>query len=146
MTKYRVLILIAISFALIGCATTGKNNGCVSNKECGVGFSCRTLAVQAFPASVCKPIGWTQPNQKETISTDAPPIPESLRYLDQPKTKEVTDLNQLTPDNPSTLTNKPIKSSSGVNLEPFKTQCKQLGFKIGTTDFGNCVLELNDAK
>ena len=33
-----------------------------------------------------------------------------------------------------------------LSLEGFKTQCKQLGFKVGTPDFGNCVLELNDAK
>ena len=34
----------------------------------------------------------------------------------------------------------------GVNLEEFKTQCELLGFKADSTDFGNCVLELNGAK
>jgi hypothetical protein len=33
-----------------------------------------------------------------------------------------------------------------VPLDKFKAQCKELGFKVGTQDFGNCVLELNDAK
>jgi len=33
-----------------------------------------------------------------------------------------------------------------VPLDAFKTQCKELGFKIGSTDFGNCVLQLNEAK
>jgi len=38
-----------------------------------------------------------------------------------------------------------IKSTS-VNLEEFKAECQVLGFKVGTTAFGNCVLELNEAK
>lgn len=33
-----------------------------------------------------------------------------------------------------------------LSLQEFKTQCKELGFKVGTPDFGNCVLELNDSK
>jgi hypothetical protein len=44
-------------------------------------------------------------------------------------------------------------SGIGGNFEPeyaplsgFKAQCKVLGFKEGTQDFGNCVLELNEAK
>jgi hypothetical protein len=43
-------------------------------------------------------------------------------------------------------TQKPLSSSKPINLENFKAQCKELGFKVGTQDFGNCVLELNDAK
>ena len=38
------------------------------------------------------------------------------------------------------------KESLGVPLNDFKIQCKELGFKEGTTDFGNCVLQLNDKK
>ena len=38
------------------------------------------------------------------------------------------------------------KKTTSVNLVEFKVQCKELGFKAGTQDFGNCVLELNDAK
>lgn len=37
----------------------------------------------------------------------------------------------------------PIKP---LSLEGFKAQCKELGFKKGTQDYGNCVLELNEAK
>ena len=33
-----------------------------------------------------------------------------------------------------------------LSLEEFKTQCKVLGFKEGSQDFGNCVLELNESK
>lgn len=33
-----------------------------------------------------------------------------------------------------------------LSLQEFKTQCKELGFKVGTPDFGDCVLELNDSK
>jgi hypothetical protein len=29
-----------------------------------------------------------------------------------------------------------------VNMEKYKAQCKDLGFKLGTTDYGNCVLQL----
>jgi len=35
---------------------------------------------------------------------------------------------------------------SKVNLEEFKANCKLLGFKEKTTDFGNCVLQLNEGK
>ena len=38
------------------------------------------------------------------------------------------------------------KETQGVPLSGFKDQCKELGFKEGTQDFGNCVLELNDSK
>lgn len=38
------------------------------------------------------------------------------------------------------------KETQGVPLSGFKAQCTKLGFKVGTTDFGNCVLELNDSK
>ena len=38
------------------------------------------------------------------------------------------------------------KESLGVPLEEFKEQCKQLGFKEKSTDFGDCVLQLNNSK
>ena len=43
---------------------------------------------------------------------------------------------------PNELQIKPIS----IDLEGFKDQCKKLGFKAGTTDFGNCVLQLNEGK
>jgi hypothetical protein len=33
-----------------------------------------------------------------------------------------------------------------LHLEEFKAQCQELGFNVGTSDFGNCVLQLNAAK
>jgi hypothetical protein len=39
-----------------------------------------------------------------------------------------------------------LHPANPINLEDFKAQCKKLGFKAGTQDFGNCVLELNDSK
>jgi len=38
------------------------------------------------------------------------------------------------------------KESQGVSLNGFKSQCELLGFKLGTAAYGNCVLELNEAK
>ncbi len=38
------------------------------------------------------------------------------------------------------------RQKQGVPLDGFKAQCKELGFKVGSTDFGNCVLQLNDTK
>jgi hypothetical protein len=38
------------------------------------------------------------------------------------------------------------KESQGVPLNEFKAQCQALGFKLGSTEYGNCVLELNDEK
>ena len=38
------------------------------------------------------------------------------------------------------------KKTTSVNLDEFKAQCKALGFKAGTQDFGNCVLQLNEGK
>lgn len=46
---------------------------------------------------------------------------------------------------PLTSTQFPLTEKS-LNLEGYKTQCNNLGFKAGTQDFGNCVLELNDSK
>jgi hypothetical protein len=42
-------------------------------------------------------------------------------------------------DKSETVKNNPVSS---VNLEKFKEQCKDLGFKLGTPDYGNCVLQL----
>lgn len=36
----------------------------------------------------------------------------------------------------------PPSTNQSVNLDSFKTQCKELGFKVGTADYGNCVLQL----
>ena len=38
------------------------------------------------------------------------------------------------------------KETQGVPLNEFKAQCQALGFKVGSDDYGNCVLELNEAK
>jgi len=38
------------------------------------------------------------------------------------------------------------RQKQGVPLDGFKNQCKELGFKVGSTDFGNCVLQLNEIK
>jgi hypothetical protein len=38
------------------------------------------------------------------------------------------------------------KESLGVPLEGFKEQCKQIGFKEKSPDFGDCVLQLNNSK
>jgi len=38
------------------------------------------------------------------------------------------------------------KESQGVPLNEFKAQCQALGFKLGSKEYGNCVLELNDSK
>jgi hypothetical protein len=36
----------------------------------------------------------------------------------------------------------PPSTNQSVNLDSFKIQCKELGFKVGTADYGNCVLQL----
>ena len=46
-----------------------------------------------------------------------------------------TKQNTLVPD-----------QTTPLHLEEFKAQCQELGFKVGTSDFGNCVLQLNAAK
>ena len=38
------------------------------------------------------------------------------------------------------------KEAQGVPLNEFKAQCQELGFKLGSKEYGNCVLELNEAK
>ena len=40
----------------------------------------------------------------------------------------------------------PVTKEKPLSLEGFKTQCKELGFKVGSADYGNCVLELNETK
>ena len=46
----------------------------------------------------------------------------------------------------SPASQEPISRNQSLNLEGYKAQCNELGFKAGTQDFGNCVLELNDSK
>lgn len=46
----------------------------------------------------------------------------------------------------SPFSHEPINENKSLSLDGFKTQCQALGFKVGTTAFGNCVLELNEAK
>lgn len=49
---------------------------------------------------------------------------------------------------------RPIKESllsaererKGAPINEFMEQCRQIGFKVGSADFGNCVLELNESK
>ena len=38
------------------------------------------------------------------------------------------------------------KKTNSVNLDESKAQCNELGFKTGTTDYGNCVLKLHEMK
>lgn len=38
------------------------------------------------------------------------------------------------------------RQKQGVILDDFKIKCQSLGFKVGSKDFGDCVLELNDIK
>ena len=38
------------------------------------------------------------------------------------------------------------KHAQEVPLDEFKAQCQSLGFKLGSAEYGNCVLELNEAK
>lgn len=38
------------------------------------------------------------------------------------------------------------RQKQGVILDEFKIKCQSLGFKVGSKDFGNCVLDLNDIK
>lgn len=38
----------------------------------------------------------------------------------------------------------PEGSTKALNMEKFKSQCADLGFKPGSKDFGNCVMELMD--
>lgn len=69
--------------------------------------------------------------------------PNSFGNVCKPTESKYSD--ELTSETPQE-TQKPLSSSKPINLENFKAQCKEIGFKVGTADFGNCVLELNDAK
>jgi hypothetical protein len=74
------------------------------------------------------------------LLTDA----EMLQAL---KDYRLTGGKKLTVEQPSkTTVTEPITTSptsnQSVNLDNFKTQCKELGFKVGTADYGNCVLQL----
>ena len=45
-----------------------------------------------------------------------------------------------------TTTNFLKKEDVKISLDLFKNQCKELGFKTGSKEFGNCVLKLNEIK
>ena len=57
---------------------------------------------------------------------------------------ESTFLSEEQPYTPVTLQKAPLQVKP-LNLEEFKTQCKELGFKKGTADYGNCVLQRNES-
>jgi hypothetical protein len=80
-------------------------------------------------------------NQAMTaILTDA----EMLQAL---KDYRITGGKKIAVEQPSkTTVTEPVitppSTNQSVNLDSFKTQCKELGFKVGTADYGNCVLQL----
>ena len=92
-------------------------NECSIDSDCKSGFSCRTRLN-------------SDNNECRVISGFVPSAPIKSEATAQP-----------TP-----IKSEPTKQNQSVNLEEFKVQCKALGFKVGTTDFGNCVLQLNEAK
>lgn len=65
------------------------------------------------------------------------------------KTFRLTGDKLPAPEKPMTISpasQEPISQNQSLNLGGYKAQCKDLGFKVGTADYGNCVLQLNDAK
>lgn len=85
-------------------------------------------------------VGCDQAAQKVNLEVMA------IKKIDKPlnsKPKQIV----MPPDSNSADDNKEMpKKTTSVNLDEFKAQCTQLGFKAGTQDFGNCVLELNEGK
>jgi len=57
------------------------------------------------------------------------------------KLAEPTVINKAPVSESSSSTTTNIQAPA-VKMEKYKTQCKELGFKLGTTDYGNCVLQL----
>ena len=82
--------------------------------------------------------------------------PTKLEYTAQPIIKKSTNSDfalqsreqaVIPPASNSTVEIKEVpKKTTSVNLDEFKTQCQALGFKVGSADYGNCVLELNETK
>ena len=60
--------------------------------------------------------------------------PNYLQTMAPPASNSTADIKEMP------------KKTTSVNLDEFKAQCKALGFKAGTQDFGNCVLQLNESK
>ena len=65
---------------------------------------------------------------------------------------EVSSINYENTNSNTSFSNKqkalpiPPTTINPLNLDESKTKCKELGFKEKTPDFGNCVLQLNEAK
>ena len=68
---------------------------------------------------------------------------ENLRRIEQARLEKEAELQRMIKEKENLELK---KESLGVPLNDFKIQCKELGFKEGTTDFGNCVLQLNEGK
>ena len=87
-------------------------------------------------------------------STVAPIAEKKLHTLGVTEIKKIDKPIKLKPKQAvippasnSTVDNKEMpKKTTSVNFDEFKAQCKELGFKAGTQDFGNCVLQLNEGK
>ena len=93
--------------------------------------------------------------KETTLTIDISPFPPSLVFYQKECTRSLNqakDLNYALPEvtKPKApapqMQNSPPVQAKPLSLEEFKTQCNNLGFKVGTQDFGNCVLELNDSK
>lgn len=98
----------------------GTTSQTKSNNSCVLDSDCidglHCRYLPTLDAHVCRPVGWKASDENKTLT----PI-------------------STTPND------KPIKKES-LNLDDFKAQCKELGFKEKTPDFGNCVLQLNSSK
>jgi hypothetical protein len=68
---------------------------------------------------------------------------ENIYKLEQAKRAKEAEVDRINKEKEDL---KLRKESLGVPLEEFKEQCKQLGFKEKSTDFGDCVLQLNNSK
>jgi TPR repeat protein len=68
---------------------------------------------------------------------------ELLKFMDPRQVKKAKEMAVELKLSPS-IKPESLEQNLVVDLEQYKTQCKQLGFKAGTQDFGNCVLQLNE--
>ena len=89
-----------------------------------------------FPNSSVAPIA-----EKKLYELSVTEIKKIYKPLNS-KPKQIV----MPPEVTSKDDNKEMPENTSINLEQYKTQCKELGFKAGTQDFGNCVLQLNEGK
>jgi hypothetical protein len=144
-------LFLLLPVLLVGCATsgvadyrsTGINENVVLEPTIGNGY--KGVLVEMPPS----PEGALLTRAHEICSTrggllDAPRYTHSVPIGWKFYTYRCSGVQRSVPQAPTNLVEQtPPKTSPSVSMVEAKSKCLELGFKVGSEAFGNCVLKLS---